>query len=554
VKQAFINGIMGDSYDLDITSECPKTMTIEYEGSYYVERKHVDVTQKRLEWYEAGSEDDRVRNTTDNIHLARCYKHGKEGSLEYQNCRNSQECVPAYIDRMRSKDAGGPRFLNELGSMANRDRYLWMTENMTANEEEKMLDSWCTQALASNPSNGFNLKLSTILYMRKYREKLTKDMDKIREREMKKFVEDVYMKECLPDGGSTYTFEYSKCRAVQACSEKYAEKFQMRSDEEQLVKSWCDQAIDTTQSAFINGDKHMFNSGMRLNRWNRWLNIHITKIYDEDKAEQEKLEEQAPPEDRRFVKDTEKLSSDIKTKFTCPTFPGPQDFNPFKMTYYPMQVKADLWVTAKCIKFTWDTKRFGKFLLEFGWAKIEGKYAMYIKLQICAPLQQMFGIPPPISVEVCIGGGIEFRLWSECPQVKGTQMTGFAFMSFSTALDFEAFSIVFFSVELGVKVGMDWYKAKTKNCWKAKEEGAWRRRRNRRRTKRKCHYAEACDNYVKGYLNLETFYYTWIKIQLEYRYWVKKKVSEIFINLFAHTILFGWAEAYSKCVYRRKVE
>merc|ERR1711890_51921 len=109
--------------------------------------------------------------------------------------------------------------------------------------------------------------------------------------------------------------------------------------------------------------------------------------------------------------------------------------------------------------------------------------------------------------------------------------------------------ITFGSIELGFEAGIGWAKIATK-CWWYHPDGSRRRRRwwtRRRRRWRRCNYREDCDLYVKGYITLT---YTIIRAKVEFVYWTKNKVSQIWLRLYAWA--WKWHEAYATMVYQRK--
>merc|ERR1712146_265082 len=127
------------------------------------------------------------------------------------------------------------------------------------------------------------------------------------------------------------------------------------------------------------------------------------------------------------------------------------------------------------------------------------------------------------------GGRVDFEFRSRCPQIKGMIITGKAKFTLEVGLDFWVCRISFASLEIGIEVGIDWFKIEIK-CWWYHSDG-WRRRRRwwsrRRRRWRQCNYRKDCDIYVKGWVqpqlplsesNLNSFtgsrtkFYKWIKL------------------------------------------
>merc|ERR1712146_517889 len=120
-----------------------------------------------------------------------------------------------------------------------------------------------------------------------------------------------------------------------------------------------------------------------------------------------------------------------------------------------------LWGYYKDIEKEYDCKR--------------AAFAMYIQLQLCKDLLWVFGIPKPLYAEMCIGGRVDFEFRSRCPQIKGMIITGKAKFTLEVGLDFWVCRISFASLEIGIEVGIDWFKIEIK-CWWCHSDG-WRRRR-----------------------------------------------------------------------------
>merc|ERR1711937_1003495 len=168
---------------------------------------------------------------------------------------------------------------------------------------------------------------------------------------------------------------------------------------------------------------------------------------------------------------------------------------------------------AECVRF--DFKLWsGDFILEIGWMRIAAAFAFWMKLALCIDLGILWGIPKPLYAEFCIG----------C-------------------------RIVFASLKLGFEAGVGWAKIAT-HCWWYNYDG-WRRRRRwwtrRRRSWRSCNFRSDCDIYVKGYIELTIAI---VKAKLEFIYWCKNKVFQIWIRLYAW--FWKWWEAYAMMVYQRK--
>jgi len=202
---------------------------------------------------------------------------------------------------------------------------------------------------------------------------------------------------------------------------------------------------------------------------------------------------------------------------------------------------------AECVR--WDFELWkGDFILEIGWMRIASAFAFWMKLALCIDLGTLWGIPAPLFAEFCIGGRIDFSFSSPCPQVKGIFISGSAYMVFEIGLDFWICRIVFASLKLGFEAGLGWATIATQ-CWWVHNDG-WRRRRRwwtrRRRNWRGCNYRNDCDIYVKGYVELTILI---VKAKLEFVYWCKNKIFQIWIRLYAW--FWKWHEAYAMCVYQR---
>merc|ERR1711959_45857 len=203
---------------------------------------------------------------------------------------------------------------------------------------------------------------------------------------------------------------------------------------------------------------------------------------------------------------------------------------------------------AECMRWDFPLKD-AYFVLEIGWKSMAIAFAFWMKLALCFNMVKVFGIPPPLFAEFCIGGAIEFNYSSPCPNIEGLYIAGKAYKNFSVGMDFWICRITFGALELGFEAGIGWAKIETK-CWWYHSDGSRRRRRwwtRRRRRWRRCNYREDCDLYVKGYVLL-TFTITKAKVELVY--WTKNKVFQIWLRLYAWSL--GWWEAYATCVYQRK--
>jgi len=241
-----------------------------------------------------------------------------------------------------------------------------------------------------------------------------------------------------------------------------------------------------------------------------------------------------------LVNETPQTAAATRTLFygKCPKVDG----RPGAYMVFPTQYGL-----AECVRFDFDLKK-GSFILEIGWMRIATHFAFWMKLQFCIDLATLFGIGPPLYAEICIGGKITFSTSSPCPQVRGIFISGSAWFTFEIGLDFWICRIVFANITLGFEAGLGWATIAT-HCWWVHNDG-WRRRRRwwtrRRRNWRRCNYRTDCDIYVKGYIEIT---YAIIRVRLEFVYWVKNKVMQIFLKLYAWA--WKWWEAFSTCVYRR---
>jgi hypothetical protein len=253
--------------------------------------------------------------------------------------------------------------------------------------------------------------------------------------------------------------------------------------------------------------------------------------------------------------------------------------SPVAGTFVMIMVMPTEWGAALCVKFTKTTKKgqakngrnswknrkasSGEkgvaeqgFILEFGyikrqdgrWRGVASTSAIWIKLQFCVDLGLLFGLPPPLFCEVCIGGSITFDWEAKCPQVSGVTIEGKAWIVFEIGLDCWICRITFAALELGFAAGMGWAKITTSCWWQHNEGGGWRRRwwDRRRRSTRHCNYKDACDIYVKGWIQLTILI---VRAKVEFVYWCKNKILDIWLRLYAWG--WKWWEVYSTIVYRR---
>jgi len=190
------------------------------------------------------------------------------------------------------------------------------------------------------------------------------------------------------------------------------------------------------------------------------------------------------------------------------------------------------------------------FTLEIGWRKMMGSFALWIKLQFCMSINILFGIPKPLSATFCIGGSIQVGYDSKCPHITGFYIEGKAWMKFDIGLDFWIAKISLMAIELGIEAGVGWMKLEVE-CWWFAWDGVRRRRRwlwPRRRRNRACNYKEACDVYVKGYLEITI---TIFRARIELVYWTKNKVLQIILKLYVW--FWKWHEAFTRTIYQRKM-
>lgn len=293
--------------------------------------------------------------------------------------------------------------------------------------------------------------------------------------------------------------------------------------------------------------------------------MQMKKQYDDERKAQEELAEKH--QDVVGRAEDKKLASKIQTTFYCPSSKAALEGIGFTVRTYLVDIHPDLGkVPMSCMKFEVSTQwkhLFKEFILELGWANVLGKWALYAKMAACVPIELIFGLPERISISLCAGGSIEFRLWSDCPQVKGVSMTGGAWLSITGSVKFW-YELVSFDVTLkvGVEVGMDWFGEFETECLTEKEEGNRRRRKyTRRRLKTTCTRIQDCDEYVKGYFKtIVAVNFFGIEIDatvsLEMKYWTKKKNIEYFIKFgtnYDPTGYAGYYEIYSACLYRQQL-
>lgn len=288
----------------------------------------------------------------------------------------------------------------------------------------------------------------------------------------------------------------------------------------------------------------------------------MQKKYEAARIDQEELAQNR--KDFVGMAEDKQLAEKIEI-FDCPDSEIALQGGGFKVETYLAEISPDLGTSlVSCMKF--EVSSFFDFTLEFGWAIIGNKFALYIKLAACVPIELIFGLPPFVSVELCVDGSIEFRLWSDCPQVEGVSMTGQATISITGGVTMWEWFMggVGFSVtlEIGIEVGVDWVGEVETTCLTEKTEGNRRRRVfARRRMKTTCIRNQDCDSYVKGWFSVIVEVWAFIfgvdaTVSMEMKYWTKKKNIEYWIKV--ETNLQPWSsepdEILNECIYRQQLK
>merc|ERR1712100_281244 len=174
--------------------------------------------------------------------------------------------------------------------------------------------------------------------------------------------------------------------------------------------------------------------------------------------------------------------------------------------------------------------------------------AVEVALQACVDLMVVvFKITTNLKLTACLAGGVMVQLNRPCPQV-ALQISGYASFSIDLYLDFWVCTISFWKLTLTVMGSESWYED---HCWWVLapwndcRRRWWRRRRNHRH----CNYNN-CDVILTGTVDLQKYTF---RARLEFKYWTKNRVIEIFVKLQADPIFGPWVTAWEMCVYRRWV-
>jgi len=519
----------------------------------------------------------------------KCYKLGMSDSWEYKKCREAQLAMPIFAEEFRygwtvyamNDERDGmtqleSKYIELINTISTEEeelswwykRTVWYKhtcmvqayckwfkdtdDRMIFLAEKRLVESWAKRALDSYSQEDY-------LYLREaereagtfdyFSKSFEEKMRTIRNEELKKFQDDLWTEQCLKEGETPYTFKYAKCQSKQTCMWKYLAEFKEPYEEHDRISQWCSEAIDITQSKYPRGDRQMMDG---KKHWHTKLDTQMQRILEKDIKQQEELAKTR--QDRAGIAADQKMAEKVKLTFNCPGW-----FGLGIQSYEAEVLPGKPWSLFTCMKFGGDAKSFGAFVLEFGWTSVFGKYAIYVKLETCVPIGLIFGIPPFLYCKFCVGGGIQFRLWSDCPQVDGVSMMGSAFMKLEAGFEVW-FASCSASVSIEIEVGTGWYMAKTKDCRDVITEGPNRRRRkNRRREKYECTLAQACDVYVAGRATGHADakivgVSVAAKVTLEIKYWIKKKQIEIKIICACQQLFsVAWYEAYSKTIYRKKI-
>merc|ERR1711937_171030 len=186
------------------------------------------------------------------------------------------------------------------------------------------------------------------------------------------------------------------------------------------------------------------------------------------------------------------------------------------------------------------------FSLTFTWGLVGGYMGLSVDLSACVDLMfKVFKIPNcPLKLTACLSGNVSVSSRRTCPQVALT-MSGWASFSMDLYMDFWVCTISFAKLTLYFAANMQWY---ADHCWWVLapwndcRRRWWRRRRNHLR----CNY-NACDIVLSGYVGFTRLTF---EARCEFKYWVKRRVIEIFVKLLAWTPGKTYT-AFEMCVYRR---
>jgi len=236
---------------------------------------------------------------------------------------------------------------------------------------------------------------------------------------------------------------------------------------------------------------------------------------------------------------------------------------------YPEYDSFGGWGASFCSKWEmsdyWKSTYFGgdysgSLTLAFRSIRKEGLakhgLAVSIKCTACADVAMFFGIPPPLEMQACFGGGIQVDITSPCPTTGKWEflVTFFGYMSWSLtlSLDFWIGTISFASLTLGVSTGYKKVHIRDGNPCQWKEHGwfkkgkgySWLRRRRRQWV---CTYKEVCDTYFKGYIKLQIL---WMAAEVDFAYYSKNKILSVTLKLYGWA--FKWYLAYANIIYEKK--
>jgi len=202
-----------------------------------------------------------------------------------------------------------------------------------------------------------------------------------------------------------------------------------------------------------------------------------------------------------------------------------------------------------CMK--WEFKRYG-FNLEIKWGNISGALGISMKCEACVPILLIWAIPPPLKVEMCVGGEIQLTAVRACPDIPIT-ISGKVYWKVAVKADFGIIEIGIGHVEIGIQAAVATFNRET-HCWWICGEGRRRRRRwwsRRRRNTRRCNYRSECDLKVGGYVEVVV---TAAKALFELTYWVKGKTITCDLTIYCYEVWKafwgGWKSMYSTEVCR----
>lgn len=210
--------------------------------------------------------------------------------------------------------------------------------------------------------------------------------------------------------------------------------------------------------------------------------------------------------------------------------------------------------------------------VKFG--SVSGQWFVSLYVEFCGNLVQLIGIPPPIMMEVCVGGFIQLGFYRTCPSVSFT-LGGNAFFSIAVGIHVWVFELNIYEIELNIGGEMTYEENEIK-CWSVEgdaiphvlDHGWWarspscefgpysrRRRDTRRRRFEWCVTKLQCDVLVTASLAITLLIFSKIEIQVQF------KVSSMWLKItFSayYWFFFKWITActipiYTQCFSKQEI-